>query len=420
MKKRFDVAIVGGGPIGCLLGADLASSGFDVCIFEEHEAIGKPLHCAGIVGEELLRKLGIPEDLILFEHKAAKFSLLEGAEVRIEASKPKAFTLDRAEFDLYLSELARSKGAFILTGKKVRKVEKERHLKVKLWGGEEFSATFCVVASGSFSSLPKDLGFGGFPSYAFAYQAIVESGIEETEIYLSPSLLPGGFGWLSPRGSGEASAGVIVRGRGGEALRYLLKELSERGKIGGVKGRPRGGIIPVAPRRSSAKEGIFLVGGAAGQNKPTTGGGILWGVLCAERLAEILKEALSGNLPPEEACRAYERGWRGTLGEEMRRGIRLRLLFERLREGEVERLLFLLPEIAKRILESPDFSFDRHGCLLFKALRILLHPSSIPLILRKGSLLLSLLLKFQNLGLREAARGIAKMASAPAAMKGRA
>src|SRR5262245_218782 len=47
-----DVIVIGGGPGGLYSAFKLAGEGFDVHVFEEHDAVGMPVHCTGILGSE--------------------------------------------------------------------------------------------------------------------------------------------------------------------------------------------------------------------------------------------------------------------------------------------------------------------------------------------------------------------------------
>jgi len=49
IMQEFDVAVIGGGPIGGFVAKEIAGEEFKVAIFEEHENIGTPLKCAGLV-----------------------------------------------------------------------------------------------------------------------------------------------------------------------------------------------------------------------------------------------------------------------------------------------------------------------------------------------------------------------------------
>jgi hypothetical protein len=51
--NTYDVAVAGGGPIGCFTAQHLASKGRHVAVFEEHDTIGQPVHCAGLVTQRV-------------------------------------------------------------------------------------------------------------------------------------------------------------------------------------------------------------------------------------------------------------------------------------------------------------------------------------------------------------------------------
>ena len=51
------ISIIGGGPIGAYTAYLLAKAGEQVRIFEEHNKIGKPVQCAGIVSKNLFKVL---------------------------------------------------------------------------------------------------------------------------------------------------------------------------------------------------------------------------------------------------------------------------------------------------------------------------------------------------------------------------
>ena len=65
MTFDFDVAIIGGGPVGSSLGYELQKKGLSVAIFEKKKNIGLPLQCAGILNKSIFEVNELPEDLIL-------------------------------------------------------------------------------------------------------------------------------------------------------------------------------------------------------------------------------------------------------------------------------------------------------------------------------------------------------------------
>ena len=54
------VVIVGAGPIGCYLGQLLKRKGLNPLLIEDHKEIGRPVHCAGLVGEKVFSQAKIP------------------------------------------------------------------------------------------------------------------------------------------------------------------------------------------------------------------------------------------------------------------------------------------------------------------------------------------------------------------------
>jgi flavin-dependent dehydrogenase len=57
----FDLVVVGSGPAGSRLAARVAEAGLRTLLVEEHEQVGLPVHCTGIVGEEMLRRYTVPD-----------------------------------------------------------------------------------------------------------------------------------------------------------------------------------------------------------------------------------------------------------------------------------------------------------------------------------------------------------------------
>jgi flavin-dependent dehydrogenase len=94
----------------------------------------------------------------------------------------------------------------------------------------------------------------------------------------------------------------------------------------------------------SYAERLVIVGEAAGQVKATTGGGIYFGLLCAEIAANtIVKAFRSGNFD-EGVFREYEINWKKRLEPELKAGQLLRNIFSKLSDRHID----LLIDLAKR------------------------------------------------------------------------
>ena len=46
------VAIIGAGPAGLQTAIKMKEEGFDSSVFEEHETVGEPTHCSGLISRK--------------------------------------------------------------------------------------------------------------------------------------------------------------------------------------------------------------------------------------------------------------------------------------------------------------------------------------------------------------------------------
>jgi len=216
------------------------------------------------------------------------------------------------------------------------------------------------------------------------------TGIDEVEVYFGEKVAPSFFAWLVPTSPGKALVGLLSRRNPGLHLRKLLTSLLAEGKIASADGTLNYGGIPLKPLKRTYGERLIVVGDAAGQVKPTTGGGIYYGLLCADTAANILKEALESNDLSAKNLSRYQRGWKKKLGRELRAGYWSRKLYERLSDGQIDRIFAIIESsgIDRALLESEDLSFDWHSefvlrLLGHRAVAKALEMIKIPLLLRR-------------------------------------
>jgi len=371
----LDVAIVGAGPVGSHMACRLAEMGYSVSVFEEHQNIGEPVQCSGIIGRECVERFGIPKDVILTESQSAKFFSPSGKFIRLVAAEIQAYIVDRRAMDVAFADRAHSAGAVYHLATRVDDVHIDSHgVRVDVnngVGSKSHEAKVLIIASGFGSKLPYKLGLGRISDYIAGAQMQVEtSGVDEVEVYFSQDTAPGFFGWLVPSGDSKGLAGLFCRSAPRKHLSRLIKNLRSEGKIS-AEGKMTSGSIPLKTLPKTYTDRVLVVGDAAGQVKPTTGGGLYYGFLCADIAVEVLHKAMVNSDYSRDLLSLYERGWQKRLGRDLKIGYYARRFYEKLRDRQIEIMFRLLESkgIAEVMLNSNQMSFDWHGGLLLKGLK---------------------------------------------------
>ena len=366
--------MVGAGPVGSHIAGELSRRGHKIVVLEQHPKIGKKGCCTGIVGRECVERYPVARQAVAREAKGASFFSPSGASFTLQKESAQAYILDRQAFDDAMAAHARTQGAEYLLSTKVKgvvidggtaRVEAESHGQTSVFDGK-----VVVLASGFGSGLPASLGFGRADDFVTGAQAEVESSVEEVEVYLGSRLAPGFFAWLVPTHPERALAGLLARRNTKEHLEALLRQLVDQGKIFPLHEPARFGGIPLKPLRRTTGNRVIMVGDAAGQIKPTTGGGIYYGLLCADIAVDVLHQAIASSDLSAQALSEYERHWKKLLARELRIGRWARRAFERLSDRRMERLFHMVQDgkATQTLLNAPDFSFDWHSRLILRAL----------------------------------------------------
>lgn len=372
----YDTIIVGAGPIGSHVAARLAARGYRVVVLEQHGRVGKVACCTGIVGKECLDAFPVARDALIREARSARFFTPSGRSFCLKKETVQACILDRPAFDAAMSRRAREEGAEYLLSSKVRNVSATEHSVLVEAEGPGQTKTLegkaVVIASGFVSKLSQRLGFGRNADFVMGAQAEVDApGVNDVEIYFGSQVTPGFFAWLVPTAPGKALAGLLSRGHTGRRMRAFLNNLAGQGMIVSSQARIVYGGIPLRPLPRTSGARMIVVGDAAGQVKPTTGGGIYYGLLSAEIAADVLHRAIAVDDLSAGFLGEYDRRWRRLLSRELQIGRWARWLFERLNDRQIDYLFEMVqrPSFKEALLNSADFSFDWHSRLILRGLR---------------------------------------------------
>jgi digeranylgeranylglycerophospholipid reductase len=387
MRNALNVAVVGGGPCGSFAAYNLAKLGWNVTVFEEHEEIGVPSHCAGHLSIRGLKNLGqypLPEKVVENTPCGAIFHSPLGREFSVRHSSPVTCTVNRTLFDKHLAEKAMRAGAhYHLNSRAESLIMEEGAVKgvtVRQGGKiEDFRARLVIDAEGISSRILKQASLPTFnrSTLVNAVHAEVEKvkDVESdmVEVFLGKGYSPGFYGWLIPKGNGEAKVGLATNsGNPKELLQKLMvKHPSASRKLGKAKIQ-RIAFHPITlggPISRSYLDGFLVVGDAASQVKPTTGGGVIFGLTCARIAAGVASEGLRENDFSSEFLSEYQRRCKEVLGLDVRVMLRMRKLLDAMSDRSLDNAIGLCNRISldKTFRGVEDIDFQ--GQSLLRVLR---------------------------------------------------
>ena len=363
-----DAVIIGGGVVGSYLACRLAGTGHKVAVIEKRSEIGEPVCCTGIISRECVNTFGISEDIILCYINSVRLISPAGKLLELRRPETQACVVDRGALDLAMVRRAQAAGAEYLCGKRVTNIDiRDGGVIITASGSgkdQTIEAKVIVDTSGFGSGIGMKLGVGKAGDFVMGAQAsVTTNNIDEIEVYFGRKVAPGFFGWLVPTSDKTALVGLLSRRNAKEYFSALMVKLAEQRKIKAeaVDISIRG--IPLKPLTRTYGKRFIVVGSAAGQVKPLTGGGVYYGLLCADIAAEKLHNALEEDNLSAGNLAGYERAWRHKLGQELKRSYRARQIFERLGNRQLDMIFDMANKtgLADSLLKKPEVSFDWLG-----------------------------------------------------------
>ncbi len=371
-RYNCDIVVIGGGPAGLTAARVAAEAGLHILVLEEHPEIGRPVSCTGLLSPAGLQEAGIsPDDsrIVLHPIRGGFIHAPDGFRLEIKAPEPRAYVLDRVAFDRELAHQALEAGVEIRTGVRIAQLELDHGvcLRVRRAGEEaSISAEVLIGADGAKGWVARQLGLGAARELIYGLQAEVEYSLERedhVEVFFGEEVAPGFFAWAVPTAPGRARLGLgTVHKR---QVRELFARLLQR--CGEPPLEVHGGVIPLGPPERTVADRVLLVGDAAAQAKPTSGGGIYTGMACARIAGEVAAAAIKRDDTSAVRLAEYEQRWRAAIGRELELGLLARKIFLSLSDADLNRIFRGLadPEILRIIAEHGDID---HPSLVLKEL----------------------------------------------------
>ena len=370
-----DVIVIGGGPVGSYVAYKLAGMGCDVVVLEQKEKLGGRVCCTGVISQRCISSFAIDDSVILRQVSGAKLFSPSGKLLRLWRQETQACIVDRAAFDIALVSWAQGKGAQYVLNSPVRDIEVgDDGVRVEVVRQEEksnFKARAVVIATGFGSRLTERVGLGKIGDFIMGAQSEIETiDVDEVEVYFGQEIAPGFFAWLVPTTPPKALVGLLSRRNPGLYLKKLLSSLLAQGKVVSDEAEVNHRGISLKPLPRTYSRRLVVVGDAAGQVKPITGGGIYYGLLCADIAANNLHRALDDNDLSAKNLASYEREWKKKLGRDLKIGYYARKLYEHLSDKRINRIFDIIKSngIDEALLKADDLSFDWHGEVILRLL----------------------------------------------------
>lgn len=400
-----DAIVVGGGPVGSYAALNLAKLGVKATVFEEHSMIGLPSHCAGHISIRSLKSMGLyplPQGIVENTFCAANFHSPMGTKFSLHLSCPVTVALNRARFDQFLVKKAEATGANLVLNSRVQSLLMEdgyvKGVNVKQADGAEEKVYSKVVldAEGVSSRLLRQAGLKALKPSGLVYA--VEAEIENVqnvehdavEVYFGRTYAPGFYGWLIPKTDGSAKVGLATNH--GDPREYLKRLMFKHPVASKQLGKAKitqvgyhaitlGGPIPKA-----YANGFLAIGDCASQVKPTTGGGVIFGLTCAKTAAEVASQALKQGDVSSGFLQVYQKQCDNLLSFDFRVMLRLRRFLDSLSDEKLDEMLRICGKLGvDRALRDVD-EIDFQGKMLLTAIR---KPSMVAALAYFGLLYLS-------------------------------
>jgi digeranylgeranylglycerophospholipid reductase len=370
----YDVIVVGGGPVGSQTAYRLAEAGNNVLVLEAKKDLKGPVCCTGIISRECADTFGLDGQIVLRRASSARFFSPSGESISLGREDIEACVVDRPALDSLLAEKAMRAGARYLFDTPVHGLEITRENVCVTSGvngkSVRYEALALVLACGPGAKITTEAGLKMPVEFACGAQAEVTSDVTQIEVYFGHKFAPGSFAWLVPSHPGRALVGLMTRRNPVSYLKKFVALLQEQQRISGI-GEIRARIIPLQPLARTFGRRLVTVGSAAGQVKPITGGGIYFGLLCAEMAAITLNDAIKTGDLTARSLKGYEKAWRARLAGEIRRAYWARKIFEKLNDSQINILSRFVEKSGfdRTLGELPGLSFDWHGNLAVNFLK---------------------------------------------------
>ncbi len=370
INSYYDVIIVGGGPSGSMAAYEIAKAGFSVCIFEKDRDIGYPVRCGEAIGYHGLNQYFKPKETwIAAEIKGATLVSPKNHRVNIDFKNETGYILNRRVFDYDLAKIAVNEGAEVFTRCYVNDliVEDDFVSGVKLKYFDETLEVESKIVIGADGIESRVGRWGGIKTIVRMkdMESCVQYSVSNIDIsqdkmvmFVGKNYAPGGYLWIFPKGGRSANIGIGISGKyakkGKSAKSYLDDFINKFYPDVSILTTVCGGVSCPKPMAEPINNGLMLVGDAAHQINPMTGGGIASGMRGGQIAGQIASQALKDRDYSKKYLMKYPKRLFKEFGNNHNRFYRIKESIHQLKDDDLNYIAEKVSEIpeSKRTLSS--------------------------------------------------------------------
>ena len=369
MSFDCDAVVVGGGPIGSTVAHLLAEKGLSVFIVEKKTQIGYPLQCAGILSRNITDYNILPDEVVLNRVRGA-FLHTGNHILNVERDDTVAYVIDRIAYDEFLLNRAVESGAKLINQKAV---DFDADEGITYFSNGEMIKSKVIIGCDGYNSRASE-ALGNVQINFNATQMLVRISDENmksfrdsdkpigdyVDTYLLEEILPG-FLWIIPTENQCCRIGLFSNQTHREQSEVLDKFLNDNFEFEVIE-KYRGFIPIFNGENAIVKDRMILIGDAAGQIKPTSGGGLIIGFDACRMACEYVADAIEKD--DVRILKGYQKEFNKTYLKEFGYQFKVQRTLNLLNDDDLDYLFLKLKENDCEELISKYGDMDKQSTLV--------------------------------------------------------